>query len=78
MVAPDLDSLATALRVTSDDLLEESPHLAPWRPEAGIEPRLSDAERVTLSVRQALLGPGRNNRRNDLSVRRRVGGRGRG
>jgi hypothetical protein len=28
----------------------------PWRPEAGIEPQLSDAELVTLAVMQALLG----------------------
>ncbi|MEV8562446.1 IS982 family transposase [Streptomyces sp. NPDC051917] len=52
----DLDSLATALYVTTDDLLKESSHLAPWRPEVGIEPQLSDAELVTLSVMQALLG----------------------
>ncbi|MFG2142686.1 IS982 family transposase [Streptomyces sp. NPDC048696] len=55
-MTPDLDSLATALYVTTDDLLTESPHLAPWRPEIGIEPRLSDAELVTLAVMQALLG----------------------
>ena len=28
----DLDTLATALYVKTDDLLKESPHLAPWRP----------------------------------------------
>ncbi|MFE2729489.1 IS982 family transposase [Kitasatospora sp. NPDC059327] len=55
-MTPDLDSLATALYVKTDDLLKESPHLAPWRPEIGIEPRLSDAELVTLAVMQALLG----------------------
>jgi hypothetical protein len=55
-VTPDLDSLATALYVKADDLLKESPHLAPWRPEIGIEPKLSDAELVTLAVMQALLG----------------------
>ena len=52
----DLDTLATALYVKTDDLLKESPHLAPWRPEVGIAPRLSDAELVTLAVMQALLG----------------------
>ena len=52
----DLDSLATALYVGSDDLLKESPQLAPWRPPMGITPKLSDAELVTLAVLQALLG----------------------
>ena len=51
----DLDTLATALFVRSDDLLRDSPQLAPYRPEAGIAPRLSDAELVTLSVMQAIL-----------------------
>jgi hypothetical protein len=51
-----LDTLATALYVKTDDLLKESPHLAPWRPRVGIAPRLSDAELVTLAVMQALLG----------------------
>jgi hypothetical protein len=52
-VDADLDTLATALCVTIDDLL---PQLAPWRPAVGITPRLSDAELVTLAVMQALLG----------------------
>jgi hypothetical protein len=51
-----MDTLATALYVKTDDLLKESPHLAPWRPRVGIDPRLSDAELVTLAVMQALLG----------------------
>ena len=51
-----MDTLATALYVRTDDLLKESPQLAPWRPEAGICPQLSDAELVTLAVMQALLG----------------------
>ncbi|MGC0416507.1 IS982 family transposase [Embleya sp. AB8] len=55
-MTPDPDSLATALHVTTDDLPKEAPHLAPWRPEVGIKPQLSDAELVTLSVMQALLG----------------------
>jgi hypothetical protein len=42
--------------VRTDDLLEESPQLAPHRPAVGIAPRLSDAELVTLAVLQALLG----------------------
>ena len=52
----DLDTLATALYVRTDDLLKESPQLAPWRPAAGICPKLSDSELVTLAVMQALCG----------------------
>ena len=55
-VTTDLDTLATALYVRTDDLLKESPHRAPWRPAAGIGPQVSDAELVTLAVMQALLG----------------------
>lgn len=52
----DLDTLATALYVRTDDLLKAAPHLARWRPVVGIQPRLTDAELVTLAVMQALLG----------------------
>ena len=52
----DLDTLATALYVTVDDLLKRSPDLAPWRPAVGIAPKLTDAELLTLAVMQALLG----------------------
>jgi hypothetical protein len=55
-VDADLDTLATALYVTIDDLLKRAPHLAPWRPAVGIAPKLSDAELLTLAVMQALLG----------------------
>jgi hypothetical protein len=55
-VTTNLDALATALYVKTDDLLKESPQLAPLRPEVGIGPKLSDAELVTLAVMQALLG----------------------
>jgi hypothetical protein len=48
--------LATALCVKTDDLLKQYPDLAPWRPPAGLQPRLSGAELVTLAVMQALLG----------------------
>src|SRR6266702_4605180 len=51
-----MDTLATALYVKTDDLLKDSPQLAPYRPERGISPKLSDAELVTLAVMQALLG----------------------
>ena len=52
---PDLDTLATTLYVTVDDLLIRHPHWAPERPVVGIAPRLSDAELVTLAVIQVLL-----------------------
>jgi hypothetical protein len=55
-VDADLDTLATALYVTVDDLLKTTPQLAPWRPRVGIAPKLSDAALVTLAVMQALLG----------------------
>ena len=38
------------------DLLKRRPDLAPWRPEIGLHPKLTDAELVTLAVMQALLG----------------------
>ncbi|MCE7001230.1 IS982 family transposase [Saccharothrix sp. S26] len=52
----DIDTLATALYVRTDDLLKAAPHLAPWRPKVGLQPRLTDAELVTMAVMQALLG----------------------
>ena len=52
----EIDTLATALYVRTDDLLKESPQIAPLRPAVGIAPQLSDAELVTLAVMQALLG----------------------
>jgi hypothetical protein len=55
-VTNNLDTLATALYVKIDDLLKGSPELAPWRPLVGFDPKLTDAELVTLSVMQALLG----------------------
>jgi hypothetical protein len=55
-VTNELDTLATALYVKTDDLLKQAPYLAPWRPRVGITPKLTDAELVTLAVLQALLG----------------------
>ncbi|WP_189263704.1 IS982 family transposase [Streptomyces fuscichromogenes] len=52
----ELDTLAIALCVKTDDLLKESPSLAPWRPTVGIAPQLTDAELVTLAMMQAMLG----------------------
>ncbi|SDG01743.1 IS982 family transposase [Pseudonocardia oroxyli] len=51
----DLDTLATALYVRTDDLLKASPDRAPWRPTIGIAPKITDAELVTLAVMAALL-----------------------
>ena len=45
-----------ALHVKTDDLLKESPQLAPYRPVTGIDPMLNGAKLVTLAVLQALLG----------------------
>lgn len=36
-----MDTLATALYVKTDDLLKESPQLAPYRPKTGIGPKLA-------------------------------------
>ena len=55
-VTNDIDTLATALYVRTDDLLRQYPDLAPWRPRIGLQPQLTDAELVTLAVMQALLG----------------------
>ncbi len=52
----DLDTLATALYVRTDELLKAAPERAPWRPKVGIAPKISDAELITLAVMQALLG----------------------
>ena len=51
----DLDTLATALYVKIDDLLMGSPDRAPWRPQVGLKPQISDAELTTLCVMKALL-----------------------
>jgi hypothetical protein len=51
-----MDTLATALYVKTDNLLKESPQLAPYRPKTGIGPKLAGAELVTLAVMQALMG----------------------
>ena len=52
----DLDTLATALYVRTDDLLKAHPERVPPRPRIGLQPVITDAELVTLAVMQALLG----------------------
>src|SRR5207342_761796 len=52
----DLDTLATALYVFTDDVLRDHPEQLPPRPRGGITPKLSDAELLTVAVLQALLG----------------------
>src|ERR1019366_1465988 len=55
-VDADMDTLATALYVKTDDALKASPQFAPLRTAVGIDPELSDAELVTPAVMQALPG----------------------
>jgi len=55
-VDADLDTLATALYVTTGDLLRAHPGRVPPRPAVGLQPVISDAELLTLAVMQALLG----------------------
>jgi hypothetical protein len=55
-VDADLDTLATALYVRTDDLLKAEPERLPWRPETGIAPSVTDAELLTVAVLQALAG----------------------
>jgi hypothetical protein len=55
-VDADLDTLATALYVSTDDLLKAHPDRAPARPVVGLPPRITDAELITLAVLQALGG----------------------
>ncbi|GAA4383967.1 hypothetical protein GCM10023147_03880 [Tsukamurella soli] len=52
----DLDTLATALYVTCDDLLKAHPERVAPTPAGGFTPRITDAEMVTVAVLQAILG----------------------
>jgi hypothetical protein len=51
----DLDTLATALYVTTDDLLKAHPERVPPRPTIGFGVVITDAEMITLAVMQAML-----------------------
>jgi hypothetical protein len=55
LVDADLDTLASALYVRTDDLLKAAPDRVPWRPSIGFTPQITDAELITLAVMQALL-----------------------
>lgn len=52
----DLDTLATALFVTTDDLLTAHPERVPAPTQDRVQPQISDAELLTLAVMQAPLG----------------------
>jgi hypothetical protein len=52
----DLDTLATALYVRIDDELKAHPEFNRWHPRVGIAPQITDAELITLSALQSLLG----------------------
>jgi Transposase DDE domain len=56
VVDNDIETLATALYVKVDDMLQGWPDLAPERPPGGIAPTLSDAELLAMAVMSALLG----------------------
>jgi len=55
-VDADLDTLATALYVRTDELLKAAPERVPPRLKVGITPKITHAELITLAVLQALLG----------------------
>lgn len=52
----DLNTLATAVYVATDDYLNTHPDILPARPASGFPPRISDAELIVLSVMETLLG----------------------
>ena len=52
----NIETLATALYAKIDDMLLAEPGLAPWRPEGGMAPTVSDAELLAMAVMSALLG----------------------
>jgi hypothetical protein len=55
-VTDDAGTLAAAPYAPGGGMLKEHPGLAPWRPPAGMTPRLSDAGLVTLATMQAIPG----------------------
>jgi len=55
-VENNIDTLATALYATCDDYLNAHPQLLPPRPKIGIQPRITDAEIITLAVMESLQG----------------------
>jgi hypothetical protein len=55
-VTNDIDTLATALHVGTDDLPKQRPDPASRRPAIGLQPDLADAELVTWAVMRPLPG----------------------
>jgi hypothetical protein len=53
----DIQTLATALFVTIDDMLTDWPDLALGRPAYGMAITLSDADLLTMAVMSVLLRP---------------------
>jgi hypothetical protein len=51
-----LDDLVTTLYVQVDDRFKVHPERVPQRPKVGFQPKIADAELVTLAVIQVLLG----------------------
>jgi hypothetical protein len=47
-----------ALYVRTDDLLKASPERAPWRPNIGIAPKITDAELISQRPREASYSSG--------------------
>ncbi len=56
VVDNDIETLATALYVKIDDMLNDWPELAPARPQTSTPLTLSDAELLALAVMSALMG----------------------
>lgn len=56
VVDNDIETLATALYVKIDDMLNDWPDLRPTRPRTSTPLTLSDAELLTLAVMSALMG----------------------
>lgn len=52
----DLETLATALYVTADDLMKAGPEILPLRPRVGIVPAITDAKVLTLTATAPLVG----------------------
>jgi hypothetical protein len=54
LVDADLDTLATALYVRTDDLLKATPERAPWRPRVGFKPLRQVIESINDTLKAQL------------------------